>query len=213
MMPIFVLIAGGNKIWRCGLRELMATDVAIQLVGEVDSLPGLLSELHSRQLDVVVMDNRLPPSGGIYATRELKRRICSPPKSIVLGDSVQDAGTEPLLSGVDGYLPKDTPYEELREAIRRVHGGETLASSRQIADLVDQFQAMAQEHVLLQMELSDTELRILEHLACGQTYEEIGGCLYLSRRTVMRKVQSAMTKLDANNRTHAVARAIRQGLI
>ena len=61
--------------------------------------------------------------------------------------------------------------------------------------------------------LSDTELRILTRLACGDTCEQISDHLYLSERTVKRKVQSAIAKMDANNRTHAVANAIRRGLI
>lgn len=217
MKPIRVLIADGNPILRYGLHELMSKDDGIQLVGMAENVPSLLDQMHSLKLDldVVLLDFHLPPTGGLHATQELQRTVLDPPRVILLSDS-DDHGKilcDALQSGVDGFLLRSTSYEELGEAIRRVHAGEILVSSRQVSELVKRFQALAREHMLEQTDLSDTELRILEYLACGKTYAEIGDRLFLSERTVKRKVQSAVDKIGANNRTHAVALAIRRGLI
>lgn len=214
MRPIRVLVADENTIFRQGFCQLLAEDEDICVVGEAESSHDLLAQVASLRPDVVVLDLLLSGSSGIQTALELRRRFSCPPRILILSAyEDEDYLSEALQAGIHGFLLKTAPYEVLVEAIREVYEGRKPLTPDQVTQVVGWFQDLARERARDETGLSDTELQILEHVAGGETYEEIADHLYLSERTVKRKVQSAIEKMGANSRTEVVAMVIRRGLI
>lgn len=214
MKPIHVLIAVEQPILCHGLRELLSAADGIQLVGEAKNTRDVLAQVNHLQPDVVILDISLAGQNGMEVARELKRQPSRPPRILILSAyDDKDYLVEALQAGVHAYLLKNTTCEVLVETVRQIHKGEKLLSPELITSMVEEFQSLSRERALEESGLSDTELQILEHVANGETYQEIADYLYLSKRTVQRKVQSAMSKMGADTRTEAVAKAIRSGLI
>jgi DNA-binding NarL/FixJ family response regulator len=214
MAPIRVLVADENTIFRRGLCRLLSGDGDIEVVGEAESSPDLLAQVESLCPDVVVLDLLLSGSSGVQTALEIRRRFTNPPRILILSAyDDEEHLSEALRAGVHGFLLKTAPYEVLVEAVREVYEGRKLLTPEQITRVVGWFQELARDRARDETGLSDTELQILECLAGGETYEEIADHLYLSERTVKRKVQSAIEKMGAKSRTEVVAMALRRGLI
>ena len=211
---IRVLVADGQPIFRHGLCELLSKEDGIQVVREAESAPDLLARMDYRRIDMVVMDCQLPGANGVEVVMELRRRAGNSLKIVVLSARADEQHLfECLRAGVDAYLPRSASSQMVAEAIRRVHQGRKLLTAGQTNEVVERFRSLARERLRERAGLSETELQILRHLAEGETYEEIGDALHLGKRTIQRKVNSAIGKMEANNRTQAVAEALRRGLI
>jgi len=210
---IRVLIADDHPVFRYGLRSLLANDPAIEVVGEAESAAGILRDVDRLLPDVVLLDIRLPGPTGIDVARELRR---SHPRIKVLVLTAYDDDEYlmgALQAGVYGYLLKNASHEVLTSAIRQVHAGQRLLTSEQASKILEQFEELARKQARKESELTDVELKILEHLARGDTYNEMSKHLYLSEPSIKRKIQDILTKMGASSRTQAVAEAIRRGLI
>jgi DNA-binding NarL/FixJ family response regulator len=115
--------------------------------------------------------------------------------------------------GVDGYLLKGSPKEEIVGAIRSVNEGGSAIESKVAAKLMSHMtkrSAKARQPVI---EFSKREKQVLELLAGGKTNRDIGAALFISESTVKFHVHAILSKLDASNRTEAVSMAVQQGVI
>lgn len=213
MQTIRVLIADDHPVFRYGLRSLLANDPKIEVVGEAKSASDLGTDMDRLHPDVLLLDIRMPGSTGIDVAQEMRR---SHPETKVLILTAYDDDEylmAALRAGVHGYLLKNSSHEVLSSAIRAVYSGQRLLAAEQVSKVLEQFEALAQKQAHEESGLTDVELKILEHLARGDSYEEMGAELYLSEPTIKRKIQGILTKMGANSRTQAVAEAIRRGLI
>lgn len=213
MERIRVLIADDHPVFRYGLRSLLANDPGIEVVSEAASAASVLSDVERLRPDVVLLDIRMPGPTGIDVAQRLRRSHPGIKVLILTAHEDDEYLIDALRTGVHGYLLKNTAYEVLTSAIRQVHAGQRLLTSEQIDRVLEQFEAMAQEQARQESELTDIELKILKHLARGDSYGEMSEHLYLSEPTIKRKVQGILTKMGVNSRTQAVADVIRRGLI
>lgn len=213
MEPIRVLIADDHPVFRYGLRSLLANDSGIEVVSEAESAASALSDIERLRPDVVLLDIRMSGPTGIDVAQRLRRSHPEIKVLILTAHDDDEYLMDALRVGVHGYLLKNTAYEGLTSAIRHVYAGQRLLSSEQIGRVLEQFEVIAQEQVRQESELTDIELKILEHLARGDSYGEMSEHLYLSEPTIKRKVQVILTKMGVNSRTQAVAEVIRRGLI
>jgi DNA-binding NarL/FixJ family response regulator len=160
----------------------------------------------SARPDVVLVDLHLPGSGGVELTRRLLAAL--PDVGVVLYGGHQDGKLlrEALASGARGVVRKAASPEELMHAVRIVAGGGEYVDPR-LARPLHARDTVGED------ELSAREREVLHHLSHGLSGEEIAERLFLSPETVRTHVRNAMVKLDARTRVHAVAAALRQGLI
>lgn len=166
-----------------------------------------LEKIEQRKPQVALVDVRMPRLGGIELARRLKRS--APETSVLLYTGYGDRAllTEALDAGVQGFVLKEAPMDDLLRAVRSVAAGTTYVDPVLAGTL-------AASSVGSKMpQLTQRERDVLRLLADGLANEEIGKRLFISAETVRTHVRKAMEKLDADTRTQAVARALRDRLI
>lgn len=213
MDKIRVLIADDHPIVRQGLRSLLTQYEDLEVAGEADTGPAVLEQMARLRPDVVLLDVRLAGANGVEIARRLRRD--HPETRIIILTTYDDEEYlfGALQVGAQAYLLKDVSLDTLPAAIRAVHRGERLLSPLLIDKVLREFQNLATEKLRRAAGLTEEELRILRAMARGATNKEIAEEFFWSEVTVKKKVQEILAKLDAENRTQAVAKAIRQGLI
>lgn len=212
-MTIRVLVVDDHPVVRHGVQHLLSNDAEVEVVGEADSGPQALEQVATLRPDIVILDMRLPGTDGVEITQQLRRSY--PEVKIIVLTAYRDEEylLGALRAGAHAYLLKQASHEMLCEAIHRVYGGERLLSPTLISRVLEEFEAMARERVVEDSHLTETELQILNHIAVGDTTKDIAQKLHWSEATVNRRVQEILVKLNVSNRAHAVAEAIRRGLI
>ncbi|MFN8454850.1 MAG: response regulator transcription factor [Anaerolineae bacterium] len=161
-----------------------------------------------------LLDIRLAlDSSGQELARQL-RRTHREAKVIIL-TSYDEEGylREAAQAGVQGYLLKSASAEVLAEAIRAAQRGEWRLSPALAGKALQQLQELSQAQAQSEAGLSDQELQLLQLIAEGATTHTMAQTLYLSERTVKRKVQDVLDKLGATNRAQAVTEAFKRGLL
>jgi two-component system response regulator DevR len=213
MKQIRVLIADDHPIVRQGIRSLLTQYDDLEVVGEASTGPAVLEEVSRLQPDVALLDVRMAGSNGIEIARQLRRD--HPEVRIIILTTYDDEEYlfGALQVGAQAYLLKDVSLDSLPAAIRAVHQGERLLSPLLVDKVLREFQNLATDKLRRNADLSEKETRILHTMARGATNKEIAAEFFWSEVTVKKKVQVILLKLNAENRTQAVATAIRQGLI
>ena len=210
--PISVLIVDDHPVVRKGVGSLLSQYSNIQVIGETGSFTTAVSVIQEQKPDVVLLDIRLGDKSGIDLAQHL-RRINSSTRVIIL-TSYEDKAYISLAAqaGVYGYLSKSTSPEFLIEAIEAVHAGERRLSPSVGGKALEHLEELSALQVQTDIGLSDQELQLLVLLMEGASTEDMTKKLYLSERTVKRKIQDILTKLGATNRAQAVAEAFKRGL-
>jgi DNA-binding NarL/FixJ family response regulator len=212
---IRVLIVDDDDLMRAGLRGVLASDDAIELIGEANDGREAAYRVRLLKPDVVLMDVRMPDLDGISATRELT--VAFPEvKVVILTTFEQDDYIFGALSaGASGFLLKRTRPEELIAAIHTIAAGDSLLSpsvtSRVVERMAGQPQPDAVRDARLE-ELTPRETQVLELVARGRSNAEIADDLIIEESTVKTHVKRILAKLDARDRVQAVIFAYESGL-
>jgi DNA-binding NarL/FixJ family response regulator len=179
----------------------------VEVVARARDGEEALEKIEQRKPQVALIDVRMPKLGGIELTRRAQKS--APETSILLYTGYGDRAllTEALDVGVQGFVLKEAPMDDLIRAIQSVAGGGTYVDPVLAGTLA----ASSVGNKL--PELTQRERDVLRLLADGLANEEIGKRLFISAETVRTHVRKAMDKLDADTRTQAVARALRDHLI
>jgi DNA-binding NarL/FixJ family response regulator len=219
MSKISVLIVDDQALVRAGFSMILGTEPDIEVVGEAGNGIEALAMTQQLHPDVVLMDIRMPEMDGITATRALcEERPADPtcPRILILttfglDDYVYDA----IRAGASGFLLKDTPPDDLAEAIRVVAAGDALLSPSVTRQLLEEFTKTPtppQPNEAL-TDLTDREEEVLRHLAKGLSNSEIAQQLFVSETTVKTHVSHILTKLELRDRVQAVVVAYESGLV
>jgi two-component system response regulator NreC len=120
---------------------------------------------------------------------------------------------EALRAGIHAYLLKSSSDETLVETIRSVHCGKRCLSPHLVDKVLREFELLSRSHTLKRTDFSEQELQLLELASRGLNTREISKRVYLSERTIKRRMGEVKDKLGARTRAQAVAEAIRRGLI
>jgi DNA-binding NarL/FixJ family response regulator len=179
----------------------------IDVVARATDGEEALEQIELRQPQVALIDVRMPKLGGIELTRRAQRS--TPGTAVLLYTGYGDRAllTEALDAGVRGFVLKEAPMDDLVRAVKSVASGGTYVDPVLAGTLA----ASSVGNKL--PELTHRERDVLRLLADGLSNEEIGKKLFISAETVRTHVRKAMDKLDADTRTQAVARALRDHLI
>ena len=206
MTPVTCIVADDHPAVLEAVAEFL-THGGIEVVGRARDGEEALEKIESRKPLVALVDVRMPKLGGIELTRRAGRS--TPETAVLLYTGYGDRAllTEALDAGVKGFVLKEAPMDDLLRAVQSVAGGTTyvdpvLAGTLATASVGSKLPQLTQR-----------ERDVLRLLADGLSNEEIGKRLFISAETVRTHVRKAMGKLDADTRTEAVARALRDRLI
>jgi DNA-binding NarL/FixJ family response regulator len=213
MDTLRLLIADDQTITRSGLRSLLATQPAIEIVGEARDGAEAIELAASLQPDVILMDLRMPGVNGIEATRRIHR--ASPHIGILVVTVFEDDTSvfPAIRAGARGYLLKNSEQDELLRAIRTVAEGGAIFSpgiAQRVLNYLHPPEPSAPQQIF--DELSPRERDILELIARGLTNAEIAETLSLSPKTVGNNISNVLVKLQATDRAKLMLMALEAGL-
>ena len=220
MTQLRVVIADDQKLVRAGFSMILGAQPDIEVVGEADDGAEAIRVARAARPDVVLMDVRMPELDGLAATRELLskgpegRHV---PKILILTTfDVDDYVYEALAAGASGFLLKDTPPEELVEAVRAVAAGDSLLAPTVTTRLIEHFvssRARREQPPDGMDELTPRELEVFRLIARGLSNAEIASELVLSDATVKTHVARILLKLGLRDRVQVVVAAYESGLV
>jgi DNA-binding NarL/FixJ family response regulator len=210
---IRVLVVDDQQLVRTGFRMILDAEDDVEVVGEAGDGAEAVEHARSLDPDVVLMDIRMPVMDGVEATR----RLADTTKVLILttfdlDEYVYDA----LRAGASGFLLKDTPPEDLADAVRVVARGEALlapsVTKRLVAEFASRPTRSVQEAPGLDL-LTEREREVLGLVARGLSNQEIAAELYLGETTVKTHVGRILMKLGLRDRVQAVVLAYESGIV
>jgi DNA-binding NarL/FixJ family response regulator len=201
-----VVIADDHPIWRSGVRADLGGN--FHVVGEAGDADEAVALITSTRPDVVLCDLNMPHGGGLKVAR-----TCGAQTRIVMltvSEAERDL-LDAVAAGAVGYLVKSTPPDELRVALWKAAEGEPVFSPQLAALVLGEFRRMATKAGGLQP-LSEREREVLQYVARGHTYKEIGAQLFISDKTVENHVRNILGKLHLNRKQELIRYAVEHGI-
>ncbi|MCD6417742.1 response regulator transcription factor [bacterium] len=212
-MSIRIVLVDDHKLFREGLKSLLANQKNIEVVGQANSGLEAMEIVQELLPDLVVMDIGMKNVNGIQATRQLKT-ISPDIKVLALSmHSNEKYVAEMLRAGASGYLVKDCAYEELVNAINTIMSGRVYLSPEIAGAFVKDFLfGSSEETPSIFSILTPRECEVLQLIAEGKTNKEIADELGVSIKTIDTHRQQIMKKLDIHNVAELTRYAIKMGL-
>ena len=202
-----VLIVDDHPVVRAGLHGMLAAEPDLDVVAEASDGAEAVRLALELAPDVVLMDLRMTGMDGVQATARLAT-VAPAVRVLILTTYDTDADiVRAVEAGATGYLLKDTPRAELAEAVRLAARGETVLAPAVAAKLVSRMRQPAPQP------LTPREREVLALVARGLANAEIGRELFISEATVKTHLVRVFGKLDVDDRTAAVTKAMAQGLL
>ncbi|HTV60977.1 MAG TPA: response regulator transcription factor [Verrucomicrobiae bacterium] len=200
-----VVVVEDDRGLREQLVQILDTAPDIKCVGAFNSGESALPEVLKRRPDVVLMDIKLPGMSGIQCVAEIKKVI--PAIQIIMVTIYEDSERifRALKAGADGYLVKSGPPEQLLNAIRDAYQGGAPISSHIARKVVKHFHLLGPSRQESE-NLSPREHQVLDLLAMGFIYKEIGCKLNIDPETVRSHVKNICQKMHVRSRVEAVAK-------
>lgn len=211
MGPITVLIAEDHPVFRDGIRLLLESSGAVQVVGEATTGKQAIMLTMSLQPQVILMDIGMTDLNGIEATRQIIRDNAEVNILILTMHEEDDSVFAAMRAGARGYLLKGAAGIDILRAIQTVSSGEAIFSPT-IATRMMRYFAELKSSVEPLPELTPREYEILNLLAQGHSNQEIADILVLGHKTIRNHLSNIYSKLQVVDRTQAVIRARNAGL-
>jgi DNA-binding NarL/FixJ family response regulator len=201
---IAILVADDHPVFRQGLAAMLANENDMHLVAEAANGLEAVEQFRAKRPDVTLLDVQMPEMNGIDTIHAI-RGYDSAARIIVLTTYAGDAlAQRALKAGAQAYVLKGMLRKDLLETIRAVHHG----LKRINAEVATQI-----AHHVADDALSDREVQVLRLVAVGNSNKRVGAQLSITEETVKGHVRSILTKLGAQDRTHAVTIGLSRGII
>ncbi|WP_033213800.1 response regulator [Kitasatospora phosalacinea] len=223
-MPIRVMLVDDQELLRTGFRMVLQSQGDIEIAAEAGDGQQAVDVLRTAEVDVILMDVRMPRLDGVQATR----RIClddhgapvehAPRVLILTTFDLDEYAFAALKAGASGFLLKDVPPTELVAAIRSVHGGDAVVAPTTTRRMIDRFAEVLPTPAStpgspVLAPLTDREREVFLLVAQGLSNGEIAARLVLSEATVKTHVGRILAKLSLRDRVQAVVLAYENGLV
>ena len=203
--PIRIVLADDHAVVRAGIRSELSD--RFEVVGEADDAEGAIDVITARQPDLVVSDLHMPRGGGL-AVVQACATIC-PIVILTVSEAERDL-LDAVAAGAAGYLLKTTQVDEVETALIAAAAGEPVFSPSLAALVLGEFRRMAKSTDT--NPLTDRERQVLQLVARGHTYKEIGLELTISPKTAENHVRNILGKLHLSRRADLVRYAVEHGL-
>ena len=208
---IKILIADDHAIVRQGLKQTVADQPDMEVVGEARDAAEALKLVRGSAWDVVVLDITMPGRSGLDLLKELKAERPRLPVLILSMHSEEQFAVRALKAGASGYITKQSAPKELINAIRKVHRGGKYVSPSITETLV--FALGADYERAPHEALSDREYQVLCMIARGATLKEIAVELALSEKTISTYRVRVLEKMDMKRNAELIRYALQKELV
>ncbi|MGI9615604.1 MAG: response regulator transcription factor [Acidimicrobiales bacterium] len=211
---IRVAIADDLDMIRTGFELIVNNEPDMAVVASVANGSAIIAACQSSDIDVVLMDIRMPGLDGLTATKEIVKQP-NPPNVVILTTFGLDYYVATaIVAGAAGFLLKDASAVELIAAIRSVAAGEAVLAPSLVRSVFERARVVPVPGEVPGIDdLTDREREVLEQLAGGRSNAEIGEQLFLSEATVKTHVSHIFTKLGVRDRVQAVIAAFNAGIV
>ena len=206
-----VLIADDHPVVRHGLKQILASESRLSVVGEAKNGNEALEMARQLDWDVAVVDYSMPGMSGLELLKQFKREHPNRPVLILSMYPEEVHATRVLKAGAAGYLNKASACEELAHAIRKIAGGGKYISPSLAEKMVFELGPDAQKP--LHEELSDREYRVMWLLASGKQVKQIAKEMFLSASTISTYRSRIFKKLQLTSNAGLVRYAIKHQLM
>lgn len=190
------------------MREAMASVINAQpdmcLVAQASTGSQAVKQFREYKADITLVDLRLPDIGGIETIKAIRAEFPEARLIMLSTFEYENEIRRALAAGAQGYMLKSMPPEELIDVIRQVHAGKKKIPAQIAVQLAEHYG---------EQQLTDREVEVLRHLVDGKRNRDIAERLLIGVETVRTHMKNIMKKLGANDRTQALAIALRRGVI
>lgn len=215
MSKIKVLLVDDHTLLRQGLRKLLELEPSLEVVGEGGNGKEALEKAKDLQPDVILLDINMPGMNGVEATSLLKQT--QPELKIIILTIHKDDEYifEAIKAGASGYILKDVETKELIKAIQTAAAGESIIDPALASRLFQEFSRLSHKgprEALIQT-LTEREKEILSLLVQGFSNRDLAQALFISEKTVKNHISNIFRKMEVSDRTQAVVKALKMGLV
>lgn len=213
MTPIRVLLADNHTLVRAGLRALLESLDAVQVVAEANDGREALRLIEAHRPDVVLMDVAMPEMNGLEATARVVKEFPAVRVIILSMHANEEYVLQALRAGAVGYVLKDSGVSELELALRSVSKGDTYLSPAVSKHVVSDYVRRIGGESSSPSQLTPRQREILQLLAQGRSVKEMAQLLHISVKTVETHRAQLMERLNIHDVAGLVRYAIRMGLV
>ena len=202
--PIRILTVDDHPMLREGIAAVLASEQGMMLVAEASNGREAIEQFRTHRPDVTLMDVQMPEVNGIDAIVKIREEFPDA-RIIVLTTYSGDAqAARAFKAGAAGYLLKNMVRKELIDTIRTVHAGKKRIPAEIAVGIAEHHSDDA---------LTEREIQVLRGVAAGNANKRVAQLLNVSEETIKAHMKSILSKLGANDRTHAVTIALKRGII
>lgn len=213
---IKLMVVDDQTLVREGIKSLLAMSDKVSVIAEAENGEVALTQ-HAQHsdIDVILMDIRMPTKNGIETLEALQTLAHAPPVIMLTTFDDHESVMQAIKAGAKGYLLKDVSLDTLIQSIETVHAGSTLIQPAITESLIAGLRGKPSEFASAQIPepLSKRETEILRLMAAGCSNKEMADSLFRSEGTIKNQVSSILAKLGVRDRTRAVLKAIELGVI
>ena len=202
--PIRILSVDDHPILRKGIAMLVDAEPDMKLIAEASNGSEAIEMFRAHHPDVTIMDLQMPGMGGMEAIHHILREFPDARIIVLTTYSGDVQVVRALKAGARGYILKAHVHRELPDTIRKVHAGQKRIPAELAVQLVEHREDNG---------LTPREIDVLRLIAEGNANKQIADALSIGEASVKSHVANILSKLGANDRTHAVTIALERGII
>ncbi|WP_315113543.1 response regulator transcription factor [Clostridium intestinale] len=194
---INIVIVDDDALIRESLKIILSMNENLNIIGTFDNALKAMDECKKQPIDIVLLDVRMPIINGVEATKEFVKFKNT--KVIILTTFDEDEYVrEGIRNGASGYLLKNTPPEEIVDAINLVYRGNNVYGR----EIIDKLKESLENKTSIDRTLfTERELQIMELISEGLSNKEISNRLFISEGTIKNYISSILSKTSLNHRT------------
>jgi two-component system NarL family response regulator len=201
---IRIVVVDDQAVVRQGFVSLINTVADMEVIAAGTNGQQAIELYREHQPDVMLIDLRMPVLTGVEAIAAIRKEFPGARMIVLTTYDGDEDIYRSLQAGAQGYLLKDVFFEDLEDAIRKVHAG-----SRRIPSVVAERLAERMSG----SDLTGRELEVLQQIVAGRSNKEIGSHLNISEATVKSHINNILSKLGVSDRTQAATTALQRGIV